>query len=348
MGLAQIVRHHTAGEALTLENIRFLNAVAFERLEKQCCSNIRYIYQRLNKASEAAVNVAPVIEAPNDTRESIRSVFGQPLSLYGAENLKDMMCESDFDVSSFGKKKSVLFIISPDERSTFNPVIAAFIKQSYSILVDTACECVDGSLPVRVNYILDEFSNLPAIEDFDSMISAARSRNVRFTLVVQSLAQLASSYSQHTVKNIINNCGAWFVMQSKDIELHSVVEKMCGNHTGEYSGIEKPLITTTDIQKLNKQTGEVLLLINGRDPYITTLPHIYEYPFSIPQHPQVSFKKRKPIKRSIFDIREYIKQLEESDRIKTDMKKLPRLSPEDIEFLERYKSIIGVESESQQ
>ena len=54
-----------------------------------------------------------------------------------------------------------------------------------------------------MNFLLDEFSNLPAIPDMAAMISAARSRNIKFHLIIQGLYQLSSKYGSdnaHTIK----------------------------------------------------------------------------------------------------------------------------------------------------
>lgn len=133
-GLAQIVRDLADPGMLTIENVRYLNSVGFNRLKDGYI--LKTLYNTLDRNSEASLNIAGTVEAPNDTRESIRSVFSQPISLYGGSALRDMMCQSDFNIDNFGEKKSVLFIISPDEKTQFNPIIAALIKQSYSRLVE--------------------------------------------------------------------------------------------------------------------------------------------------------------------------------------------------------------------
>lgn len=45
-----------------------------------------------------------------------------------------------------------------------------------------------------MNFILDEFANFTKIETFQSMLTVSRSRNCRFTIAIQSLAQLEERY----------------------------------------------------------------------------------------------------------------------------------------------------------
>lgn len=69
-------------------------------------------------------------------------------------------------------------------------------QQCYESLIFEAQKCTKKTLPIRVNFLLDEFSSLPQMKEFPSMIAAARSRNIRFNIVVQSEKQLRARYSE--------------------------------------------------------------------------------------------------------------------------------------------------------
>ena len=47
----------------------------------------------------------------------------------------------------------------------------------------------DIQLPRRVNFVLDEFANIPAIPDMDAMITAGKEQEYAVFLVVQSFHQ---------------------------------------------------------------------------------------------------------------------------------------------------------------
>ena len=110
------------------------------------------------------------------------------------KKLMSMTDSSEFEFEEIVKEKTALYLITPDEKTTFHFLVSVFVKQCYEVFIDYAQKCKGGVLPVRVNYILDEFSNFPQISDMPAMISAARSRNIRFILVVQSKQQLLSGY----------------------------------------------------------------------------------------------------------------------------------------------------------
>ena len=301
VGLSQIIRDETDGEPLTIENIRLTNAQGFEKTMGN--TSLKHYYLLSNKLDEKILNIEATVMAPNDTLACIRSIFSQSLNIYGLESLRDMMATSDFDMTSIGTQKTAVFMVTPPERTSFNPIISAFIKQSYSALIDlVASRNPNGALPIRLNYLLDEFSNLVKIPDFSQMITMARSANIRFNLVVQSLTQLYSVYSQDEAENILNNCEAWFVFRSKDLVLHDMVSRMCGTKIYTHTREERPLITSTDIQKLSKNDGEVLLMLSGMDPMVTYLPSIYELSIKLDQFDISKMPARKPILRPVFKI----------------------------------------------
>ena len=308
VGLCQIIRDETNGEPLTIENIRLTNAIGFEKVMGN--SFLKHYYLLSNKMDEKILNIESTVLAPNDTLASIKSVFTQSLNIYGLEGLRDMMATSDFDMTSIGTQKTAVFLITPPERSSFNPIISAFIKQSYSTLIDlVASRNPNGALPIRLNYLLDEFSNLVKIPDFSQMITMARSANIRFNLVVQSLTQLYSVYSQNEAENILNNCEAWFVFRSKDVVLHDMVSRMCGTKIYTHTREERPLITSTDIQKLSKKDGEVLLMLSGMDPIVTYLPSIYDFSIELDSYDISKIPARKPIKRKVFKIDDLVRKM---------------------------------------
>lgn len=316
-GLAQIVRDWAEPGMLTIENVRYLNSIGFTRLKDSFA--LKNFYNTLDRNSETSLNVAGTVEAPNDTRESIRSVFSQPISLYGGNALRDMMCQSDFDLDNFGDKKSVLFVISPDEKTQFNPIIAALIKQSYSRLVEIAStKYKDLKLPKRVNFIIDEFSSLPAIDDFDSMISASRSRNIRFHLVIQGMSQLQDKYSGATTKNILNNCRLWYVFPSNDLNFHQYLSQLAGETVNFDSGFSKNLINSTMIQNLDKDSGEVLIHILGKGFYFETFPYFDELQIKLPQQEDTVFIPRVPIKRSILCLQDMTEKSKENNLLKNN------------------------------
>ena len=102
-----------------------------------------------------------------------------------------------------------------------------FIKQQYECLISVAQKKPGNKLPVRVNFVLDEFCNFPEIPQMSNMISAGRSRNIRFYLVAQSLRQLLRKYDSDAY-TILGNCENIVFLTSREIDLLNTVQTLCG------------------------------------------------------------------------------------------------------------------------
>lgn len=305
VGLAQLIRNYD-DSLLTFENI--MNVHLKAELKYGATNFIKNYCELAHLDNSIMMNLSSTINAPHETKKSIHSVFEQPLALYSLHNMRDMMCRSDIDFSKIGKEKTAIFLITPDENSVFTPIITMFVKMCYNNLISTAHKFYGGTLPRRVNFLLDEFSNLPKISDFDNMISAARSRNIRFYLIIQSLSQLQRKYSVDTTKNILNNCNM-VVMRSKDNDLYNYVSQLCGTRIYDYTCERHPLITAMDIQTLSKEKGNVFMLLQGCYPFKTALPDIDEYQFDLPEKKLITYRKRYKVDRRQLDLGEIVKDM---------------------------------------
>lgn len=214
-----------------------------------------------------------------------------------------MMSMSDFEYDEIYGKKTAVYIIMPDEKKTFHFLVSVFVKQCYEFLIHNA-QKLGGTLPIRVNYILDEFSNLSQIEDMSSMISAARSRNIRFILVVQSAQQLSSLY-QNEAATIKSNCQNWVFLASRELELLKEVSQLCGEVYIEGRGY-RPLLGIMALQGLQVgwEDSEALILRNHCRPYIAWVKDFACYPQAkVPEHP-IPQRPKNDVKR--FSLPDYM------------------------------------------
>ncbi len=222
---------------------------------------------RLNPECSGVVSVKCL---PDNTRRCVLGVLQQKLWNYVAQSsIVDMMSASDIDMGSVGDRKTAVFLIVPDEKNTYNALVSVFVKQLYTKLIARARECPGGRLPVRVNFLLDEFANFPRIDAMQNMITASRSRNVRFTLVVQTEKQLRAVYGKDA-DAIRDNCLNWVFLNGRDIQFMEDLCKLIGK--GEDG---KPLITVSGLQRL--EVGEALVLCRRMNPALTRVADIDEY-----------------------------------------------------------------------
>lgn len=132
------------------------------------------------------------------TRSSIYVSANAPISIWGNNNVCDQSARCDFDPYKLAEEKTAVFMISPgdDDGGTnqFTILSTLFIEETYSILNQYLAQSKDLTLPRPVYYLLDEVANIPAIPNLGSKVSLARSKNIRFNLVIQDFQQLKQKY----------------------------------------------------------------------------------------------------------------------------------------------------------
>ena len=223
------------------------------------------------------------------TNKEAKSTFGNIASEVSAmlspfilqKTLSQVLSRSSFDIRSPGKEKTGIYIIVPDEKTSLHFLISTFIKQIYEVLINDAQQQDDNKLPLRVNFLLDEFANIPTITDFHTMISASRSRNMRFYLLIQGMHQLKQKY-EDDAETIKGNCENIVFLNSREYGLLEEISKLCG--TISYYDIngnirQRPLISVSELQRLKKEKGEALILHGRHYPFVSTLPDIDDYMF---------------------------------------------------------------------
>lgn len=270
---------------------------------------------------------APAINAPSDTQGGLYSVYTSCLTPFVLnEDIIDATANSTFDVRDLVEKKCAVFIITKDEGSVYNKLISATIDQMYERLIDIAEEEYDGRLPRRINFILDEFGNLAAINNMSGKITAGRSRNIRWLIVCQSMDQLRLLYENKGASIIFGNCANLVYLYSTDIMLLQRISAMCGLYSDELTGAKHPLMSMDHLRYLNKDKGEVLLLLERARPFVGYLPDISAYPVSPTQHVNVCERERQTL--NLIDFQEIVnkqkrelmekKMAEENGKSKSD------------------------------
>lgn len=268
-GLALGLFEDAKEEEINLNSINLMTTVGEDKL--MASTYIKEYFTSKDPASPAYVNASSTIMAPSDTKNSILSVFKQKIKLFASrENLSEMLCRSDFDMKDIGRKKTAVFVVIQDEKKTYHSLVTIFVKQCYETLIDVAQEN-NGKLEYRTNFILDEFANMPPLKDVTTMVTAARSRKIRFSFIIQNFAQLSQVYGQENGDTIRGNCGNIIYLISSEMKALEEISKMCG----EVKSKEKdktastPLVTVSDLQRLKLWT--IIVLRTRCMPFKTVL-----------------------------------------------------------------------------
>ncbi len=247
-------------------NISSLLQLRRKLFENGTGAKITPLWKWASKDELIAASLSGSVMTAQDTMRGILAVLDQKLRALAIQpSLLEMLANSNFDIESIGQRKTAVFLITPDEKTTYSSIVSMFISQSYQHLIYSATQN-GGRLSVRVNYILDEFSSLPAIgSDFPSMISASRSRNIRYLICIQSKAQLVKRYKEEAA-TIISNCTNWVVLFTRELEVLREVSELCGQKKDR-----SPNISVYDLQHLSKDKDEALLMAGKSKPCLVNL-----------------------------------------------------------------------------
>jgi type IV secretion system protein VirD4 len=188
-------------------------------------------YMKNMPASHPAKALLSISEvAPSKTRGSFYTSALTTLRLFTNPLIHQMTNKSDLRLEDFGDKKQVIFMILPDEKSTYYSLASLFVNQTYMQLVKNA-DSRGGRLKRRMNFILDEFGNFVKIPDFANKLTVGGGRGIRFNLFIQSFMQLDEKYGKEVAGTIKSNCETWIYLQADDLTTIEEISKKLGNYT---------------------------------------------------------------------------------------------------------------------
>lgn len=291
-------------EEVNLNSINVMSTVGEERYATG--NYIKEYFGMKGEGSTEYLSASAVINAPNDTKGGLLATFRQKIQLFTTVPvLSEMLSYSDFDMKSIGNGKTAVFMIIHDEKKTYHSLMTIFIKQCYETLIDVAQEN-GGKLPIRTNFILDEFANMPPLKDVDAMVSAARSRDIRFTFIIQNFAQLNDVYGDNVAEIIKGNCGNLVYLISTEMKALEEISKMCGEVkvTDEKDkNATRPLITITDLQKM--KLYEAIIVRLRTSPFRTKLEPDFKMEWGI-ERKEEEYPTRIKHEVEIFDLKKFV------------------------------------------
>ena len=267
---------------------------------------IKEYFNAKDPASAAAINASSTIMAPTETKGSILSVFKQKVKLFASrDNLSEMLSYSSVDLESIGERPTAVFIVIQDEKKTYHSLVTILLKQIYETLISTA-QKHGGKLPVRTNFILDEFANMPPLKDVTTMITAARSRRIRFTMIIQNFAQLDAVYGKDDAETIRGNCGNIIYLITTELKALEEISKMCGEVKSkkDEKTASTPLVTVSDLQRMKQY--ETVILRMRKQPFKTKLTPDWQINWGR-KYPLAKYPNRPKREVHTFDIKEFVK-----------------------------------------
>ncbi|WOO87016.1 type IV secretory system conjugative DNA transfer family protein [Mollicutes bacterium LVI A0039] len=198
------------------------------------------------------------------TFSSTVTTFENILSVYSTKTMENVTSSSSVNVSDFatGEKPIAYYVITPDYDTKYNSIVTTLINQVYTecvIYADTHC---NGKLPRRLLFLLEEFANIPKIENFSNKTTVSLGRGIQFLMTIQNIAQLKSVYGEDVAETILDNAHAKLYLLAGSSDTREWFSKEIGATTQlstSYMGKNyKELSKTVAEEEVRLVTPEIL------------------------------------------------------------------------------------------
>jgi len=217
-----------------------------------------------------------------ETLQSIQITLASRLEKFNLESLANLTSYDELNFRQLGEKKTAIFIVIPDNDSSFNFLVSVLYTQIFQELFYIADYEYSGSLPIHVQFLMDEFSNVALPDDFEKILSVIRSRNMSISIVLQNLAQLKALFPK-AHESIVGNCDTFLYLGGNEFSTFEYVSKLLGKETIDVNSYGKSggrngnfstnfnisgreLLTPDEIRKLDNKYA--ILFVRGERPII--------------------------------------------------------------------------------
>ena len=251
--------------------------------------------------------------AAGKTAKSILISCGARLAPFDIKELRDLMEYDELELDTLGEQKTALFVIISDTDATFNFVVSIMYSQLFNLLCDKADDVYNGRLPVHVRCLLDEFSNIGQIPQFEKLIATIRSREISASIILQSKSQLKAIYKDNA-DTIEGNCDTTLFLGGKEKTTLKEMAEILGKETIDlyntsdtrgtsqsyglnYQKTGKELMSQDEIAVMDG--GKCIMQLRGVRPFFSDK-------FDITKHKQYPLLSDYD-KKNEFDIEKYVK-----------------------------------------
>ena len=258
----------------------------------------QYLLEGRDEYSKVRGLVNTVLITSDKTLTSYLSEVNAYIQQLADDGILSMTSENDIDIVNMDESPNAIFVIVPDERFTRHRFVTLFITQTYKELVEKANlnlrrkDTDTAILKRKAYFILDEFGNLPKLENIEGMVTVGRSRGIRYLFVLQSFSQLNAKYGKDIADIVKTNCNVKIFIGSDDPETRREFSELCGqkkiknfsvntsaevNASSNTGASNQPLITVGMLERLNgDEKGDAIVSVRGYEPIWSRFTPSYE------------------------------------------------------------------------
>ena len=259
----------------------------------------RRLERKKGSSHPAIIQYNKVVRGAGDTVRSIIISANARLGILENPQILRILDSDEMDIEEIGtgvdgdkNKKTALFCVIPDSDKSYNFLVGMLYSQIFQELYYQADFNFNGRLPIHVTFMLDEFANVALPDDFCSLLSTMRSREISCIIIIQNLAQIKALFKD-TWETIPGNCDTLIYLGGNEQSTHKYVSESLGKGTidkrssGETKGkngssshnfdvLGRELLTPDETRKLNND--QCIVLIRGCDPIIDRKYNTFKHP----------------------------------------------------------------------
>ncbi len=220
--------------------------------------------------------------AKGRTLASIVATLTAKLTVFNLDSIRKLTMCDELDFTSIAERKVALFCVIPDSDKSYNFLAGTMYSQLIQELYDYADNVCNGPLKRHVRFIMDEFANIALPDDYEKILSTARSRNISFAIILQDKSQIEALYEK-VYKSLIANCDCKLFLGSSEPETCKFFVELMGKETvyiktvntthganssstSNISKAAREIFTPDELVKLNN--NKCVLIIRGEDPVV--------------------------------------------------------------------------------
>lgn len=300
-------------------------------------TGLDYFFDIRPATDRAKLKYSSVGFASDRAKGDIYSSMAIRLAAFMQEGVAKISIANEWNMTDlgFGDTPIAVFLILPDYDTSLHCLASIFIQQSYYMLAKMCDEYMRCKRPVK--YIINEFGNIPKIDNLSNMITVCLGRNITFDLYIQSVKRIEHLYGKDA-NTIMGNCGNQIYLMANDYETAEYFSKMIGNETiidiqrtGEKLSLEKhfmerpeqkPLLDPNELLEL--KAGHCVIRramkrydlagtkirprpIYNRDEIGTTLKYRYQYLDKVLKDPmKIKMSDYAPERKNIGELKNYV------------------------------------------
>lgn len=193
------------------------------------------------------------------TLKSIQITLAARLEKFNLESVEKLTITDELELNTLGEKKTALFAIIPDNDTSFNFLVSILYTQLFQQLFELADKKYGGSLPLHVQFLLDEFPNIAMPDDFQKILSTMRSRGVSVSIILQNLTQLKALYEKDW-ECVVGNCDEFVYLSGNEQATHKYVSELMGKATIDTNTYGRSFGRNGNYSKNDQNAGRELML----------------------------------------------------------------------------------------